>query len=62
MVEQPQFPTDKNLQKEISEESISRSDAWNAFLELRQQAADVPEMSLDEINAEIAAVRSKKYK
>ena len=62
MAEQPQFPTDKNSQKEISEESISRSDAWNAFLELRQQAADVPEMSLDEINAEIAAVRSKKYK
>lgn len=62
MAEQPQFPTDKNSQKEISEESISRSDAWNAFLELRQQAADVPEMSLDEINAEIAAVRSQKYK
>lgn len=62
MTEQPQFPTDRNSQKEISEESISRSDAWNAFLELRQQAADVPEMSLDEINAEIAAVRSKKYK
>ena len=62
MTEQPQFPTDRNSQKEISEECISRSDAWNAFLELRQQAADVPEMSLDEINAEIAAVRSKKYK
>lgn len=35
----------------------SRVDAWNAFQELRKQAADVPEMSLDEINAEIAAVR-----
>ena len=46
----------------LPDSKISRSDAWNAFLDLRQQAADVPEMSLDEINAEIAAVRSKKYK
>lgn len=38
----------------------SRVDAWNAFQELRKQAADVPEMSLDEINAEIAAVRAER--
>ena len=28
-------------------------DAWNAFQDLRKQATDVLEMSLDEINAEI---------
>ena len=39
---------------------ISRTEAWAAFQELREQAADVPEMSLDEINAEIAAVRAER--
>ena len=38
----------------------SRTDAWNAFEELRKQAADVPEMSIDEINAEIATVRAER--
>lgn len=37
---------------------ITRAEAKNAFYELREQAADVPEMSLDEINAEISAVRA----
>ena len=41
----------------LPEESISRAEAWDAFQELRRQAADLPEMSLEEINAEIAAVR-----
>ncbi len=36
---------------------VSRAEAVNAFHELRKQAADIPEMTLDEINAEIAAVR-----
>ena len=37
---------------------ISYADALKAFEELRKQAADLPEMSLDEINAEIVAVRA----
>lgn len=43
-----------------SNDDISRADAWHAFKLLRKQAADVPEMSLDEINSEIAAVRAQK--
>ena len=39
---------------------ISREEGWAAFEELREQAADVPEMTLDEINAEIAAVRAER--
>ena len=38
----------------------SRIDAWNAFQDLRRQAADLPDMSLDEINNEIAAVRAER--
>jgi len=44
----------------LPEPAISRAEAWNAFEELRKQAADVPEMSLDEINAEISAVRAER--
>lgn len=44
----------------LPEESISRSEAWDAFQELRRQAAALPEMSLEEINAEIAAVRAER--
>ena len=40
--------------------AITRAEAKNAFYELREQAADVPEMSLDEINAEISAVRTER--
>jgi len=40
--------------------AITRSEALKAFEELRAQAADVPEMSLDEINAEIAAARAER--
>ena len=32
----------------------------NAFNQLRREAADTPEMSLDEINEEIAAVRAER--
>lgn len=39
---------------------ITRADAKNAFWELRQQASEVPEMTLDEINAEISAVRGER--
>ena len=43
-----------------SEFDITREEALTAFNELREQAKDVPEMSIDEINAEINAVRAKK--
>ena len=38
----------------------TRAEAKNAPYELREQAIDLPEMSLDEINAEISAVRAKR--
>jgi len=44
----------------LPEPPVSRAEAWAAFQELREQAADLPEMSLDEINAEIAAVRAER--
>ncbi len=44
----------------LPDETITRTEAKRAFYELREQAADVPEMSLDEINAEIAAVRAER--
>lgn len=44
----------------LPEQTITRVEAKNAFYELRKQAADVPEMSLDEINAEISAVRAER--
>lgn len=40
--------------------TVTRVEARNAFYELRKQAADLPELSLDEINAEIAAVRAER--
>ena len=52
-----QFSIDK---KKLPESSISRAGAWHAFEELRKQAANVPEMSLDEINAEISAARDER--
>ena len=39
---------------------ITRAEALKAFHDLREQAADVPEMSLEEINAEIAAARAER--
>lgn len=44
----------------LPENTITRSEAKNAFYELRNQAANVPEMSLDEINAEIQAARTER--
>ena len=43
-----------------SEFNITREEALLAFNELREQAKDVPEMSIDEINAEINAARAEK--
>lgn len=42
------------------EEAVTRAEARRAFYELREQASDVPEMTLDEINAEIAEVRAER--
>lgn len=44
----------------LPENTVTREQAKKAFHELRKQAADLPEMSLDEINAEIAAVRAER--
>ena len=44
----------------LPEQMVTRAEANNAFHELRRQAADIPEMSLDEINAEITDVRSER--
>lgn len=71
MVEQIliQFKADKTLKQEATEiyerpgmdlQTITRVEAKNAFYELRRQAADVPEMSFDEINAEILAARAER--
>ncbi len=44
----------------LPQNAITGEEAKNAFHELRRQAAEVPEMSLDEINAEIQAVRAER--
>lgn len=44
----------------LPEQTITRAEARNAFYELRRQAADIPEMTLDEINAEISAARAER--
>lgn len=44
----------------LPEKTITRAEAKNAFHELRKQASDAPKMSLEEINAEIAAARAER--
>jgi len=44
----------------LPEQTITRTEAKNAFYELRRQVANVPEMTLDEINAEISAIRAER--
>lgn len=44
----------------LPQNTITRAEAKKAFYDLREQAADVPEMTLDEINAEITAVREER--
>ena len=44
----------------LPENVVTRSEAMNAFDKLRQDAADAPEMTLDEINEEIAAARAER--
>lgn len=44
----------------LPEKTITRAEAKSAFHELRKQASDVPEMSPDEINAEISNIRAER--
>jgi DNA-damage-inducible protein J len=44
----------------LPESVVTRSEAIEAFEEMRKQAADVPEMSLEEINEEIRSARSER--
>lgn len=44
----------------LPENVITRSEALSTFNELRRQAANLPEMSLNEINSEIDAVREER--
>ena len=44
----------------LPEGTITRSAALSAFERMRASSANVPEMTLDEINAEISAVRNEK--
>jgi DNA-damage-inducible protein J len=48
------IPFDTTLPKDV----LTRTEAMNALEDLFSQAADVPEMSLEEINEEIAAARA----
>lgn len=44
----------------LPERTVTKAEAKTAFYELRRQAADLPELSLDEINAEIVATRAER--
>mgnify|MGYP004450257933 FL=1 len=44
----------------LPETRVTRAEGLAAFEEIRQQASDVPEMTLDEINAEIAEARKNR--
>ena len=44
----------------LPKDTLTREDAINAFWEARKQVSDVPEMSLEEINAEISAARAER--
>jgi len=44
----------------LPEEFVVRQRAKKAFEEIRRQTASLPEMTLDEINAEIAAARAER--
>ena len=48
------------FEAKLPEDTITRSDGIKALYEIRRQLADVPEMSLEEINAEIAEIRTER--
>lgn len=50
------LPFEANLPSKF----ITHQQALEAFEELREQAADVPEMTFDEINEEIALMRAER--
>ena len=48
------------FEAKLPETTITRVEAKKAFYDLREQASDIEEMSLDEINAEIEAARAER--
>jgi hypothetical protein len=44
----------------IKHQAITKKEALNTFYEARKQMADIPEMSLEEINEEISKTRASK--
>ena len=48
------------FQATLPENTVTRAEAKKAFYDLRRQASEVPEMSLDEINEEIATARAER--
>ena len=46
----------------LPENTVTRAEAMRAFEDLRAQASDLPELTLEEINAEIAAARAERKK
>ena len=48
------------FEAKLPETTITRAGAKKAFYDLREQASDIEEMSLDEINAEIEAARAER--
>ena len=46
----------------LPESRMTRAEAKKALDDIRAEAYDIPEMTLDEINAEIKAVRSERKK
>lgn len=47
------------FEAKLPEDTVTRTEGINAFYKIRKQLADIPEMSLDEINAEIAEIREE---
>ena len=48
------------FEAKLPEDTITRADGISAFYEIRKHLADMPEMSLDEINQEIAEIRAER--
>lgn len=46
----------------LPENTVTRAEAMRAFEDLWVQASDLPELTLEEINAEIAAARAERKK
>ncbi len=44
----------------LPENQMTKAEAQKAITEIRAEASDFPEMTLDEINAEISAVRAER--